>query len=198
MRKIYQIGLLIFIIGVIALFVRQKESVDFRGTVYNPPLPAVDFSLLQSDGRTFRLSEQRGKVVLIYFGYTFCPDACPTTLHDLSQALQKLDEKQRERVVVVFISVDPARDTPEHVQEYVHRFSPSFIGLSGSEAQLWPIWNAYGVVAKTQTTNSAAGYLIAHTAHVFLIDPNGFLRILFPFGTPPEDIAHDLVLILRQ
>lgn len=176
----------------------RKSAAGLRGAVYDPPLPAADFSLIQADGKAFRLSEQRGKIVLLFFGYTFCPDVCPTTLAELSQALQKLSEQEKARVVVVFISVDPARDTPECAQEYAQRFSPSFLGLSGTEAELQPIWSAYGVYREVQPTGSAAGYLIAHSARVYLIDPQGNLHLTFPFGTPPEDIAYDLKILLRQ
>lgn len=176
----------------------QKSAAGLRGAVYDPPLPAADFSLIQADGKPFRLSEQRGKIVLLFFGYTSCPDVCPTTLAELSQAMQKLGEQERARVVVVFISVDPERDTPERAQEYAQRFFPSFLGLSGTEAELQPIWSAYGVYREVQPTGSAAGYLIAHSARVYLIDPRGNLRLTFPFGTPPEDIAYDLKILLRQ
>ncbi|MFO3797556.1 MAG: SCO family protein, partial [Anaerolineales bacterium] len=176
----------------------QESAASLRGTVYEPPLPAADFSLIQADGKPFRLSEQRGKIVLLFFGYTSCPDVCPTTLAELSQAMKKLDEQERARVVVAFISVDPGRDTPERIQEYAQRFFPSFIGLSGTEAELQPIWSAYGVYREVQSTNSAAGYLIAHSARVYLIDPQGNLYLTFPFGTRGEDITHDLKILLRR
>lgn len=175
----------------------QKSAAGLRGAVYDPPLPAADFSLSQADGEPFRLNEQRGKIVLLFFGYTFCPDVCPTTLAELSQVMQKLGEQEKARVVVVFISVDPARDTPKRAQEYAQRFFPSFLGLSGTEAELQPIWSAYGVYREVQPTDSIAGYLVAHSARIYLIDAQGYLRLTYPFGTPVEDIVHDLKLLLR-
>ncbi|MFN3741044.1 MAG: SCO family protein [Anaerolineales bacterium] len=174
----------------------RKNAAGLRGAVYDPPLPAADFALVQADGKPFRLSEQRGKIVLLFFGYTSCPDVCPTTLAELSQAMRKLGEQERARVVVVFISVDPARDTPKRAQEYAQRFFPSFLGLSGTEAELQPIWSAYGVYREVQSSDSAVGYLIAHSARLYLIDPQGNLRLTFPFGTPAEDIAYDLKILL--
>ncbi|MEJ5239867.1 MAG: SCO family protein [Anaerolineales bacterium] len=201
MRRLYWVGLsllLFFSLFAISLFLWQREARTLRGTVYEPPLPAADFTLIQTDGTPFRLSDRHGKIVLLFFGYTYCPDVCPTTLAELRQALSALDEKQRQQVEVVFISVDPARDTPERAQEYARRFSPSFIGLSGSEEALQPIWQAYGVYREIQSSDSAAGYLVAHSARVYLIDPNGYLRLTFPFGIAPDDIAHDLKNILRE
>ncbi len=190
--------LLLLSLTAVLLFFRQREALTLRGTVYEPPLPAPDFTLIQADGNPFRLGDQRGKIVLLFFGYTYCPDVCPATLAELRQALSELKEKQREHVQVVFISVDPARDTPERAQEYARRFSPSFIGLSGSEEELQPIWKAYGVYREIQPADSSSSYLVAHSARVYLIDPNGYLRLTFPFGTAPDDIAHDLENILRE
>lgn len=190
-------ALLLFLIIVIVAFARQRSTAGWRGVVYEPPMPAADFSLSQANGQAFRLSEQRGKIVVLFFGYTSCPDVCPTTLADLRQAMQKLSARERERITVAFITVDPARDTPERVQEYVQHFHPSFIGLSGTEEQLKPVWKAYGVTREIQSTSSAVGYLIAHSAHVYVIDGQGNLHLTFPFGTSAEDIAHDLKNLLR-
>lgn len=198
MHRFRWIGLSFLLLFSLAalIFFRQREALTLRGTVYEPPLLAPDFTLIQADGNLFRLGDQRGKIVLLFFGYTYCPDVCPATLAELRQALSELNEQQREHVQVVFISVDPARDTPERAQEYARRFSPSFIGLSGSEEKLQPIWKAYGVYREIQSTDSTSNYLVAHSARVYLIDPNGYLRLTFPFGMAPDDIAHDLKIIL--
>ncbi|HAV76760.1 MAG TPA: SCO family protein [Anaerolineae bacterium] len=175
------------------------KPASFRGTSYVEPYPpASDFELVRDDGSSFQLSEKRGYIVLIFFGYTSCPDICPTTLAELNQALEKLSTEDAGRVQVVFVTVDPERDTPERTQTYVNHFDPSFIGLSGTEQELSKVWNGYGVFRETVEGTSAAGYLVDHTARVTLIDGDGNLRVSFGFDTPVDDIVHDLKLILKE
>jgi len=198
-RKILLVGLISFLlIGAVGagVFLFSKPA-SFRGTTYAEPYPvAPEFELTRSDGTRFRLSETRGRVVALFFGYTSCPDVCPTTLAELNQALEKLGS-QADQVQVLFVTVDPQRDTPERVQEYVNHFNPNFIGLSGSEAELARVWNGYGVFREVAEGTSAAGYLVDHTARVTLIDQQGNLRVSFPFDTSVEDIVHDLKLLLK-
>ena len=200
-RKILLIGmgsfLLLAIIGG-AVFVFAKPA-SFRGTFYDMPYPvAADFELTRSDGSRFRLSEMRGDVVLLFFGYTSCPDVCPTTMAELRLALSELKEQDVKRVKVVFVTVDPDRDTPERIQEYVDQFNPAFIGLSGAKTDLEKIWAEYGIYREIANEQSAAGYIVNHTARVNLIDQQGNLRVSFSFDTPVEDIVHDLKLVLKN
>jgi protein SCO1/2 len=101
-------------------------------------------------------------------------------------------------VQVVFISVDPKRDTPEKVRDYVSRFNPGFIGLSGSQSDLEPVWQGYSIYREEVQSDSAAGYTVDHTARLHLIDGGGNLRLSYAYGTPPQDIAHDLKLLLDR
>src|SRR4030095_9954389 len=200
-RKTLFVGLgsflLIAIVGVAVFLFAQPSS--FRGTSYEEPYPpATEIELTRSDGSRFQLSEMRGHIVLLFFGYTSCPDVCPATLAELRQALAELDKQDAERVKVVFVTVDPERDTPERVQEYVDRFNPTFIGLGGEPAELEKIWAAYGVYREVVDGQSAAGYIVNHTARVNMIDAQGNLRVSFSFDTPVEDIVHDLKLMLKQ
>lgn len=198
-RKILLVGLISFLlIGAVGAGVFLfSEPASFRGTTYAEPYPvAPDFALTRANGNSFRLSERRGRIIVLFFGYTSCPDVCPTTMAELNQALEKLDD-QAAQVQVLFVTVDPQRDTPERVQEYVDHFNPNFIGLSGSEAELAKVWNDYGVFREVVEGTSAAGYLVNHTARVTLIDQQGNLRVSFPFDTPVEDIVHDLKLLLK-
>jgi protein SCO1 len=198
-RRIIWVGIAsLFIVGfAVALNMLFTKNVDFRGSSYVEPYPAaVDFELTRSNGETFRLNDQRDKVVLLFFGYTTCPDVCPATLAELNMALNQIPEKQK-RVQVVFVSVDPDRDTPQAVQEYVGRFNSSFIGLSGSFDELQKIWQDYGVFREVAPSDSAAGVIINHTARVTLIDQHGNMRLSYGFGTPIEDIVYDLNLILK-
>lgn len=198
-RKTLLVGLLVFLlIGVVAAGVFLfSEPATFRGTTYAEPYPvAPEIELTRANGANFRLSEMRGKVVALFFGYTSCPDICPTTMAELNQALGKLGNKA-DQVQVLFVTVDPQRDGPERVQEYVNHFNPNFIGLSGPEPELAKVWNKYGVFREIVDGTSAAGYLVNHTARVTLIDQQGNLRVSFSFDTPVEDVVHDLNLLLE-
>ncbi len=188
--------LLIGVVGLLAVVFRQPEKLN--GAVLDPPLPAPDFSLTRADGTQFRLSAYRGEIVLLYFGYTSCPDVCPATMAELRQARDALTNALADRVQVVLVAVDPDRDTPERIQQYAEHFDQSFIGLSGSLDELQKIWDAYGIIRAVEESQSAGGYLVSHTARVYLVDPSGDLRLSFAFGTLPEDITHDLRLLLEE
>lgn len=195
--KTLRTGVFVFAIVVISItvaFLFSSQS-GFRGTTYNEPFPpAPNFELAHANGDLFRLNHQREKIVLLFFGYTSCPDVCPTTLAELNQALQKIGKKA-ESVQVILISVDPERDTPQKIQEYVERFNPSFIGLSGSMGTLQKIWDDYGIFR--ETIESDAGLIVNHTARVILIDKDVKMRLSYGFDTPVEDIVHDLDLLLK-
>ena len=200
-RKMLFVGLasLLLIGGVAMAVFLTSEPAGFRGTTYGEPYPpAKEFELTRENGSKFRLSEMRGKAVLLFFGYTSCPDVCPTTLAELKQALEELGEERAKQVQVLFVTVDPERDTPERVQEYVDHFNPKFIGLSGTETELAQVWHHYGVFREIVDGTSAAGYIVNHTARVTLIDRDGNMRVSFAFETPVEDIVHDLDLLLRS
>ncbi|MEM4657815.1 MAG: SCO family protein, partial [Candidatus Methanosuratincola sp.] len=123
----------------------------------------------------------RGSAVLVFFGYTNCPDICPTTLAILKKTLETLPQKDRDRVKVMFISVDPARDTTERLESYVHHFDPTFIGATGTIAQLEHAAQGYGVYWEAeQKGESNAGYLIGHTSTVFLIEPKRRFYLKYP------------------
>lgn len=200
-RKTLLVGVGAFLlIGIVAVatFV-FGNPVRFRGTMYSDPYPiAPEIVLTRGDGTNFRLSEMRGRIVLLFFGYTACPDVCPTTLAELNQALGKLSEKDSSQVQVLFVTVDPGRDTPERAQQYVNHFNSSFVGLGGTESELQKVWTDYGVFREVVEGASAAGYLVNHTARVTLIDQNGNMRVSFGFDTPVEDIVHDLKLVLNE
>ena len=198
-RKTVLVGLMVFLLvaAVAAGVFLFSGPASFRGTAYNEPYPvAPDFELTRATGDRFRLSDSRGKVTALFFGYTSCPDICPTTMAELKQALESLGA-QADQVQVLFVTVDPERDTPGRVQEYVDHFNPDFIGLSGTEPELALVWNNYGVFRQITEGTSAAGYLVDHTARVTLIDQQGNLRVSFGFDTPVEDVIHDLNLLLR-
>lgn len=200
-KKVIAIGVFVtvFLALVTIGVVLFSAPAAFRGTSYGEPYPvAEEFELTRSDGTRFRLGDLRGKVVLLFFGYTSCPDVCPTTLAELNQSLKELKPDQSAEIKVVFVTVDPERDDPARVQEYVNHFNESFIGLSGTERELADVWNKYGIFREIVEGTSAAGYLVNHTARVTLIDRQGNMRVSFGFEMPVEDIVHDLKLVLRE
>lgn len=168
----------------------------FHGTVIQSPEPSFDFTLTSANGDV-SLSDFRGKIVFIYFGYTFCPDICPATLANVGQALRQIDA-QPEDVQVLMVSLDPERDTPEKLAQYVGQFHPSFIGVTGSKEQLDEVASLYGIYYQKAETDSAAGYLIDHTATLLVLDRDGYLKLVFPFGVTSEEIADDLKYMIRQ
>ena len=199
-KKIAIVGISAFLlVGIAFLFnIILTRQASFRGTAYETPFPvAPDFALTDANGKPFTLSKNDGKITLLFFGYTFCPDVCPTTLAELKLATEKLG-KDAEKVQVVFVSVDPGRDTSELVQKYVERFNPAFTGLSGTEEELTPIWNEYGIFREIVKGATETNYIVNHTARVILVDANGNLRLSYGFQTPPEDIAHDIEIILGE
>lgn len=200
-RKLISIGgviLLLIVIGVLFSILVAKPPA-FLGTLYAEPFPpATEINLQKADGSTFRLSEQKGKATLLFFGYTSCPDFCPTTLAEMKQVLNGLDEENKDKVQVVFITVDPEKDTPEKMQEYTNRFHSSVIGLSGSQEELQIIWDGYGIFRAETETETALGKVIDHTVRLYLIDLDGNLRLSYAYGTPYQDVLHDVQLLIKQ
>ena len=170
----------------------------FHGIAETPPRQAPDLALLDQTGRPFRLEAFRGQVVLVYFGYTACPDVCPTTLAQLTEVRRRLGP-DAARMQVVFVTVDPERDTPEVIQRYLAAFDPSYLGLRGGAAELAPVLQRYQVTAtKRALSNSALGYSVDHTAFTVVIDGAGWLRERLPYGAPIEDVLDDVQYLLRS
>jgi len=187
------LGLLLVLFG--NIFFNKPYS--FQGSLISPPVTASNFSLQSGDGTQFELSEQKGSIVLLYFGYTFCPDVCPTTLYEITKIKEKLGN-QSEEIVVAMITVDPDRDTPSLLVDYVTTFDSSFYGLSGDIEALEVVWADYGIFRQKTKVESSAGYLVDHTARIFVVDQDGNLRLTFPFGMAWEAMADDLKHLLSE
>lgn len=182
---------------VILLCACGASTPTFLGSTVEPPLASPDFVLTDQNGHPFRLSDQRGKVVLLFFGYTQCPDVCPTTLATWRKVHEGLGE-DAQQVRFVFVTVDPERDTSERLGLHVSAFNPEFIGLTGSQEELDAVYGIFDIVHEKDTSSgSAAGYLVNHTATTFAIDPAGQWRLRLPYGTPVEDIVHDVRQLLQ-
>jgi protein SCO1/2 len=166
-----------------------------RAGAFDPPHAAPGFSLSGSDGGQVTLARYRGKVVLLSFGFTYCATVCPTTLSTLAQARKGLGTAA-DAVQVIFVTVDPARDSAAHMREYLSAFDHSFIGATGTSDALAATRKQYGVTAEKQGTG--ADYVMAHTSSIFLIDRAGKLRAMMPFGHQPADFVHDVKLLLAE
>ena len=166
------------------------QATDITGAAF-----ARDFRLTDHNGVVRTLADFKGKVVAIFFGYTHCPDVCPTTLSDFSAALQQLGP-QAARVQVIFVTVDPQRDTPDLLKQYVPAFNPGFLGMYSDPATLKELAKEFKVVYQKTSVKGVDDYLIDHSAGTYVYDPQGRLRLLMPYGSTPEAIAQDLRTLL--
>jgi protein SCO1 len=162
---------------------------------FDPPRQAPDFSLQGSDGHELKLSRYRGKVVLLAFGFTSCTEVCPVTLATLAQARQALGPAAAN-VQVVYVTVDPGRDTPERMNKYLRGFDPTFIGGSGTEQQLAAVRKDYGISSEKKALGDS--YTYVHSSFTYLIDRSGRIRALMPYGHTPADFANDVTILLRE
>ena len=189
-------------VTVIALIVllwgiASRAEYEFSGTHLDPPQQLPDVVGTNWDGVPFRLSDLSGKVVLIFFGYTTCPDVCPTSLAEMR--LLKADlGKQADSVEMVFITVDPERDTLERLSQYIPAFDPAFYGVVVEPDPLEAIKYAYGIYAEKVESDTAAGYLVDHTASTSVMDKSNRRRVLFSFGTPVDEMLADVRYLLKE
>ncbi len=170
---------------------------QYQGTLFEPAQPVGDFLLTDQNGQSWRLSDHRGKALVLFFGYTFCPDVCPVTLADFLN-IQKTLGRKAENVEFIFITVDPQRDTAEHLKTFLSKISPSFIGLTGTQPELEAVWNTFGVTVQIDPVEGPADYLVSHTARTYVIDPAGDLRLTYSFRTEPDVVAQDVAHLLDE
>ena len=154
-----------------------------------------DFTLTDPAGQVRRLADFKGKVVVIFFGYTQCPDVCPTTLSTMAQVMQRLGP-EAAKVQVLFVTVDPDRDTGTLLAAYVPAFHPSFLGLRGDAAATRKVMGEFRVYAEKREGSTPATYTVDHTAQSYVFDPNGKLRLVIRHGSAAETIVADLRQLL--
>ncbi len=164
--------------------------------VFSPARLAPDFSLRGSDGSELTLSRYRGKVVALAFGYTSCTAVCPITLGVLAAARRKLDTAA-DQVQIIYVTVDPERDNAERMRKFLQGFDTSFVGGTGTEQQLSAVRADYGITVSKKIP-IPGGYALNHSSYIYLIDRNGGLRALMPYGHSADDFAHDMRILLND
>lgn len=186
------------ILAALLLLSACGQPYTFRGGTVEPAVEASDFTLTDMRGQPFRLSEHRGKIVMLFFGFTNCPDICPTAMSDLAKLRRELGG-DAEQVVGVFVTLDRERDTPERLQRYLGGFDKTFYGLTGTPEQLAQVEKAYGVTSiRRELPDSAIKYTIDHSTFIYAIDKTGKLRVLFPHGSTVDDMLSDVRYLLRE
>jgi len=156
-----------------------------------------DFELVDQNGERTRLSDLRGKALLLSFGYTHCPDICPATLTNMRQVKENLGA-DAARFQGVFITVDPARDTPDRLRDYVGYFDPSFVALTGTEDEIAAVAKQFGAAYQVDERMADGGYLMGHTAFGYLIAPSGKVRTLFPSGATWQEMLDGVKSLLDE
>jgi len=179
---------------VLSMTTHAAEVDALKAGVFNPAREAPDFSVRGSDGTALTLSRYRGKVVVLGFGYTSCADVCPVTLAVLALAHRKLGALGSQ-VQVIYLTVDPERDSAERLKQYLAGFDPTFVGGTGTAAEMAAVRLSYGVTAEKHGTGK--NYAVAHSSFVYLITREGKLRALMPFGHKADDYVHDISLLLN-
>jgi protein SCO1/2 len=169
----------------------------FHAEALSNPQFGYDFKLTDHNGQTRTLADWRGKVVLIFFGYTQCPDVCPSTLYRSAQVMERLGA-QAEKVQMLFISLDPARDTPQLLSTYVPSFHPSFLGLYTSEEQTPELARDFQVFYQIVPGETPGSYTVSHSVITYAYDPAGHLRLSIKHDATPEEIAEDIQRLLAE
>lgn len=170
----------------------QFKAIDLTGADY-----AKDFDLTDQNGRRRSLRDFRGKVVALFFGYTHCPDFCPTTMAELARVKQLLG-KDGDKLQALFVTVDPERDTPEVLKNYVTAFDPGFVALRGTPEQTAALAKDFKVYYKKVDGKTPGSYTMDHSAGTYIYDPQGRLRLYTRYGIGPEALASDIELLLKN
>ena len=189
-----------FLAGLLLALAANVHAAEGRlkAGVFDPPRAAPAFSLAGSDGAEVNLDRYRGKVVLLGFGFTHCAYVCPTTLSTLAKARKKLGARGGD-LQVVYVTVDPERDNAARMREYLAAFDPAFVGATGAPEQLARVRKDYGIHAvKVPMGSDPKAYAIDHSSSVYLIDREGRLRAMMPYGRSADDFAHDVALLLAR
>ena len=194
-KAVFRGALLAIALVLPTMFAIAASTPALKAGVFEPPHAAPELSLQASTGGELNLAHYRGKVVLLGFGFTSCPEVCPTTLAVLAQARKRLGA-QADQLQVVYVTVDPERDDAARMRGYLGGFDPTFVGGTGKPEQLKAVRAKYGVTAERKNVGNS--YSVAHSSSVYLIDRKGLLRAMMPYGHLPDDYVHDVRLLLSE
>lgn len=177
---------------------RTVQTGGLQGAVARNPAPAPNFTLTNSSGERVSIESQRGKVVMVFFGYVLCPDECPTMMANLAQAKKGLTPEEASRVTTLFVSVDTERDTSGLIDAYMKQFDPSFIGLHGTPAEIAEVSRLYSAPYEKVVGKDPVNYSVSHFTGTFVIDSKGILRELFLIGMEPSSLTSDIKILLGE
>lgn len=183
--------------GLLGALSACSEDKSWNLTDVSKILPPLEFTLTNTSGQTVDASAYRGKVTLLFFGYTHCPDVCPTTLAEISQAINKLGP-QADGVRALFVTVDPKRDKPELLRTYTRAFGPQVVGLRGTDEQLRKLAQRYHVAYSLGDPDKQGNYAVTHSGTVFIFDKQGRAQLLAVGGNRSDLIAQDLHQLIEQ
>ena len=195
LHRAWLVAALVAAVLAVAACSRSEPQAKFQASDITGVSWGKDFHLFDPSGAPRSLADYRGKVVMLFFGYTNCPDECPTTLAKMAQAVDRVS-KDGQRVQGLFVTVDPARDTPAVLAKYVPAFHPTFVGLSGNEATIAATTKDFKVFAENQKADEHGYYTVDHTSGIFVFDPQGRLRLFMGPKIWVDAMVHDLKLLL--
>lgn len=187
------------LLPIFASVVLAQLGNTYRGGVVTPALPKPQFVLTDTSGAAFDFGQRTdGYVTLLFFGYTNCPDQCPMHMANLGLALKKLPPSIADRVQLVFVTTDPARDNPVVLRRWLDRFNKRFIGLTGTEAAIEAVERAAGVPLASKQGPSNGNYAVAHANFVLAYTKDNFAHLIYPGGVSKDDWVHDLSLLIEE
>ena len=194
MTTIWRLSLLLIAAALVAC---SPEGPKFKSTDITGSDFGRELALIGHDGKPRTLADFRGKAVVLFFGYTHCPDICPTTLVDMAEVMKKLGSNAA-RVQVLFVTVDPERDTPEVLAKYVPAFDPGFLGMSGDAAATKRAAQEFKIFYEKRAGSTPSSYTVDHSAQSYVIDPQGRLRLFVRHERIAQDLAEDLRVLLTE
>jgi protein SCO1 len=197
MNKLLLAGLLFGVLGMLAGCDTTAKVEAFKSTDITGADFGKDFHLTDHNGKDRSLADFKGKAVVLFFGYTHCPDVCPTTLAELAMVMKQLGEDAK-KVQVLFVTVDPERDTPQLLAQYVPSFNPSFLGLYGDAAATAAVAKEFKIVYQKVAGSSPGNYTMDHSAGTYVFDQTGRLRLYASYGQEPAALLHDIRILLAQ
>jgi protein SCO1/2 len=187
---------LLWLIFAPVMLAQDANTDSYRGGLVTPPLPKPRFILADTSGQKFDFAQEtNGYVTLLFFGYTFCPDQCPMHMANIGSALKKLPAGIADQVKLVFVTTDPARDTPDALRRWLDLFDRRFIGLTGTEAAIQAVQRASKVPVATKTGPASANYAVSHANFVIAYSKDNLAHVIYPGGVSKDDWVHDLPLL---